>query len=91
MSHFPEDKSYLILAYAQARRQGAQAFRDGKAESDCPHAGLCAFIGSAAFTQLQTINPPKPRKTKRKLHRRLIALAALCRPSWRSASPPNRA
>lgn len=39
MSQFPEDKSYLILAYAQAKRQGCQAFRDRKTERDCPHEG----------------------------------------------------
>lgn len=39
MSQFAEDKSHLILIYAQAKRQGAQAFRDGKTVRDCPHEG----------------------------------------------------
>lgn len=39
MSQFPEDKSYLILVYARAGREGYQAFRDGKTVQDCPHEG----------------------------------------------------
>lgn len=39
MSQFPEDKSYLILIYARAKREGAQALRDGKTARDCPHEG----------------------------------------------------
>ncbi len=49
MSQFPEDKSYLILMYARANREGYRAFKDGKAERDCRHVGALKLHWLAGF------------------------------------------
>jgi hypothetical protein len=48
-SQFPESKAHLIIQYAQAKRAGYLAFREGKKKEENPYTGALALHWLAGF------------------------------------------